>query len=177
LQRSRCSSGSSPGNSPPTACSPRSWRFPASPSRFGSTVAPPRPRRAAGALFYGWPRAAAPTDIVWEEWSAERVAELQKEGRPIYVDFTARWCFTCQTNKKAVFAGPGSGEVLKTFRDQKVATLRGDWTNRDPKITAELARWKRAAVPFNLLYLPGRAEPKVLPELLTPGVVLDALKE
>jgi thiol:disulfide interchange protein len=129
---------------------------------------------AAGSIVYGWPRADL---LAWEPWSAERVAELQKEGRPIYVDFTARWCFTCQTNKKAIFAGPGSGEVLQTFRDQKVATLRGDWTNRDPKITAELARWKRAAVPFNLLYLPGRAEPKVLPELLTPGVVLDALKE
>ena len=129
---------------------------------------------AFGAIAWGWPQTPK---VVWEDWSAERVAALQKEGRPIYVDFTARWCFTCQTNKKAVFAGPGSGEVLKTFRDKKVATLRGDWTNRDPKITAELARWKRAAVPFNLLYLPGQPEPKVLPELLTPGVVLEALKE
>lgn len=152
---------------------------------YGRATAPEarKPRRktlalslllAAGALAYGWPRAAAPDEIVWEPWSAERVAELQKEGRPIYVDFTARWCFTCQTNKKAVFHGPGSGEVLKTFRDKKVATLRGDWTNRDPKITAELARWNRAAVPFNLVYLPGRAEPKILPELLTPGTVLEA---
>ena len=130
---------------------------------------------ALGSVAWGWPRPAAPTDIVWEPWSAERVAELQKAGRPIYVDFTARWCFTCQTNKKAVFAGPGSGEVLKAFRDQKVATLRGDWTNRDPLITAELKRWDRAAVPFNLLYLPGKPEPKVLPELLTPSTVLDAL--
>ncbi len=154
---------------------------------YGRATAPEarKPRRktlalslllAAGALAYGWPRAAAPDEIVWEPWSAERVAELQKEGRPVYVDFTARWCFTCQTNKKAVFAGPGSGEVLKTFRDKKVAALRGDWTNRDPKITAELARWKRAAVPFNLVYLPGRAEPKVLPELLTPSTVLEALE-
>jgi thiol:disulfide interchange protein DsbD len=131
---------------------------------------------ALGALAYGWPRATAPDEIVWEPWSAERVAELQKAGRPIYVDFTARWCFTCQTNKKAVFHGPGSGEVLKAFRDQKVATLRGDWTNRDPLITAELKRWNRAAVPFNLLYLPGRPEPKILPELLTASTVLAALK-
>jgi thiol:disulfide interchange protein DsbD len=130
---------------------------------------------AGGAVAYGWPRAAAPTDLVWEPWSAERVAELRAEGRPIYVDFTARWCFTCQTNKKAVFAGPGSGEVLKTFRERRVATLRADWTNRDPLITAELKRWERAAVPFNLIYLPGAAEPAVLPELLTPSIVLDAL--
>jgi thiol:disulfide interchange protein DsbD len=131
---------------------------------------------AAGAIAAGWPRADAPDEIVWEPWSTERVAALQQEGRPIYVDFTARWCFTCQTNKKAVFHGPGSGEVLKAFHDRKVATLRGDWTNRDPLITAELARWNRAAVPFNLVYLPGQAEPRTLPELLTPGVVLDALK-
>ena len=150
---------------------------------YGRATAPDarKPRRktlalslllAATAVVYGWPRTDA---FVWEPWSAERVAALQKEGRPVYVDFTARWCFTCQTNKKAVFAGPGSGEVLKTFRDRKVATLRADWTNRDPLITAELARWDRAAVPFNLLYLPGQPEPTVLPELLTPGTVLDAL--
>ncbi len=130
----------------------------------------------AAAAAYGWPRSATPTDLVWEPWSAERVAALRAEGRPIYVDFTARWCFTCQTNKKAVFAGPGSGEVLKTFRDQNVATLRADWTNRDPLITAELARWSRAAVPFNLVYLPGAPAPKVLPELLTPSAVLAAVR-
>jgi thiol:disulfide interchange protein len=53
--------------------------------------------------------------------------------------------------------------------------LRGDWTNKDPLITAELARWNRSAVPFNLLYAPGQAEPTILPELLTPGIVLKAL--
>lgn len=156
---------------------------------YGCATAPSasgKPRRvpfvlaivlAVGALAYGWPRAAAPDEIVWEPWSAERVAALRAEGRPIYVDFTARWCFTCQTNKKAVFHGPGSGDVLKTFRDQKIATLRGDWTNRDPLITAELKRWNRAAVPFNLLYLPGRPEPKILPELLTAATVLEALEK
>lgn len=152
---------------------------------YGRATAPAaKPRRlafaaslllAAGAVAFGWPRPAAPTDIVWEPWSAERVAALRAEGRPIYVDFTARWCFTCQTNKAAVFAGPGSGEVLKTFRDLNVATLRGDWTNRDPLITAELARWNQAAVPFNLVYLPDVPEPVVLPPILTPSIVLDAL--
>ncbi len=132
---------------------------------------------AAVALGYGWPRSTAPDEIAWEPWSAERVAELQKEGRPIYVDFTARWCFTCQTNKKAVFHGPGSGEVLALFRAKKVAALRADWTNRDPKITAELARWNRAAVPCNLVYLPGRSEPVVLPELLGAGKVLESFSD
>jgi thiol:disulfide interchange protein DsbD len=99
---------------------------------------------------------------------------LRADGRPIYVDFTARWCATCQANKKLVF---GSDEVRRVFAEKKFALLRGDWTNRDPKITAELARWNRSAVPFDLVYLPGRPEPVPLPELLTAGMVLDAVRK
>jgi thiol:disulfide interchange protein len=122
-------------------------------------------------LNLGWPRAAAPTDIVWEPWSAERVAQLRAAGRPIYVDFTARWCATCQANKKVVFA---SEELQRYFRDHQVATLKADWTNADPRITAELAKWHRSAVPFDLVYSTKNSEPKVLPEILTPRIVLDA---
>jgi thiol:disulfide interchange protein DsbD len=120
----------------------------------------------------GWPRAVRAGDIVWEAWSNERIAQLQAEGRPVYVDFTARWCATCQANKKVVFS---SDDVKKYFREHHVATLKADWTNSDPRITAELARWHRSAVPFNLIYLPGVPEPKVLPEILTPSTVLNAL--
>ncbi|MBI5381208.1 MAG: thioredoxin family protein [Opitutae bacterium] len=145
----------------------------------GAQPAPARRGTLAGlallalGVWLGWPLAAQPTDIVWDPWSAERVAQLRAEGRPIYVDFTARWCATCQANKRVVFH---SDEVLRTFAAQKVATLRGDWTNRDPKITAELAKWGRSAVPFNLVYRPDRPEPIALPELLSPTAVLDALK-
>jgi thiol:disulfide interchange protein len=126
-----------------------------------------------GGVALGWPRNPAANEIVWEAWSVERVAALRAQGRPIYVDFTARWCATCQTNKKLVFS---SEEVLRAFREKNVATLKADWTNRDPKITAELAKWGRSAVPFNLLYLPDRDEPTVLPELLSPDTVLRALR-
>ena len=122
-------------------------------------------------LYLGWPQAAKASDITWEPWSAERVAQLQQEGRPIYVDFTARWCATCQANKKLVFA---SDKVRKLLEDRNVALLKADWTNADPKITAELAKWNRSAVPFNLVYLPGGAEPLPLPEILTPSDVLEA---
>jgi thiol:disulfide interchange protein len=146
-----------------------------------SSVSPARVRLAfTGALLLlvlgineGWPRAAKATDLVWEPWSSERVAQLRQEGRPIYVDFTARWCATCQANKKLVFS---SEEIKGYFRDHHVALLKADWTNADPRITAELAHWNRSAVPFNLVYLPTVAEPKVLPELLTPGTVLESLR-
>jgi thiol:disulfide interchange protein/DsbC/DsbD-like thiol-disulfide interchange protein len=127
----------------------------------------------AGGLHIGWPRTAQASDITWEPWSAERIVELQVEGRTIYVDFTARWCATCQTNKKLVFA---SQKVRDVVRKKNIALLRADWTRSDPRITAELARWGRSAVPFNLVYLPKNPEPETLPELLTPAIVLDALE-
>jgi thiol:disulfide interchange protein len=117
----------------------------------------------------GWPHAPAATDIAWEPWSLERVAELRTEGRPVYVDFTARWCATCQANKKLVFS---SEKVKSYFREHRIATLKADWTNADPRITAELAKWNRSAVPFNLVYVAGDTEPRVLPEILTPTLVI-----
>ena len=134
----------------------------------------------AGGLYTGWPKTAgaAPTDgsyqVAWEKWSPEAIAAAQAAGKFVYVDFTARWCATCQTNKAAVFH---DNAVLAELKQKNVVLLRGDWTNRDPKITAELARWNRSAVPFNLVYAPGRKDPVVLPELLTAGKVLDAFAQ
>ena len=121
----------------------------------------------------GWPTASKPGDIVWEKWSPEAVEKLRSENRIVYVDFTARWCATCQANKRLVFH---SSDVLRVFGEKHIATLRGDWTNKDPGITNELARYHRAAVPFNVVWLPGRADPVILPEILSPSVVLDVLK-
>jgi thiol:disulfide interchange protein DsbD len=131
-------------------------------------------------LWTGWPKEAPPApaagsyQVAWEKWSPEAVAAAHQAGRFVYVDFTARWCATCQTNKAAVFS---SREVLAALARNNVLLLKADWTNRDPAITAALAQWNRSAVPFNLIYAPGRTEPLVLPELLTPGIVLDLLQQ
>ena len=129
------------------------------------------------ALWMAWPRPLAERSspqVPWEDWSPERVSMALSEGRPVYVDFTARWCATCQTNKAAVFS---SSEVVQHFLSHEVLALRADWTNRNPLITQELARYGRSAVPFNLVFHPSQDRAIVLPEILTPGIVLDALRK
>lgn len=130
------------------------------------------------AFSLGWPRAIhagsedAP-NIVWQTWEPGLAERLAAEGRIVYVDFTARWCVTCQTNKAAVFS---SRTVLRTFAEHDIVALQADWTNRNDAITQALAAFNRSAVPFNLIYIPGQTEPIQLPELLTPGIVLNALQ-
>ena len=109
---------------------------------------------------------------VWQPWSEEAVRASLAEGRPVFVDFTAAWCVTCQANKVAAL---DRDEVQTAFRDGNVTLLMGDWTNRDPAITDILSRFGRSGVPLYLLYRPDGTV-QVLPELLTPGIVLDAVK-
>jgi thiol:disulfide interchange protein DsbD len=122
-------------------------------------------------LVWGYP---SPGQSEWQEWRPGVAEKLRDEGKIVYVDFTARWCATCKVNKLAVFS---SQEVKQAFARQGVIQLKADWTNRDPEITRALAAFGRSAVPFNLIYVPGRADPIRLPEVLTPGIVLDALNE
>jgi thiol:disulfide interchange protein len=112
--------------------------------------------------------------LIWEPWTPEREAELRREGRFVYIDFTARWCATCQVNKRAY----ESAEVIQALLRNDVALLRADWTNKDPAITRALASFNRSAIPFNLLYAPEREAPLILPEgVFGPGAVLEALRE
>jgi DsbC/DsbD-like thiol-disulfide interchange protein/cytochrome c biogenesis protein CcdA len=113
------------------------------------------------------------SDGVWEPWSPERVAELRAAGRPVFIDFTAQWCLTCQVNERIALR-PG-GPVERRLLELGVAALKADWTDRSDRIAAAIASYGRAGVPLYVLYAPGAERPVLLPELLTPGIVLDAL--
>jgi thiol:disulfide interchange protein DsbD len=108
---------------------------------------------------------------VWQSWSAEAVERELKAGRPVFVDFTAAWCVTCQVNKRLVL---NDADVRSAFAKRNVALVRADWTRRDPEITRALAALGRNGVPVYVLYRPGKS-PMLLPEVLQPSVVHDAL--
>jgi thiol:disulfide interchange protein len=113
--------------------------------------------------------------IPWERWSPGAVAKARAEGRPVLVDFTADWCLTCQANKKFALEVP---QVRKRLKEVSAVTLLGDYTRLPDEITAELNRYGRAGVPLVLVYPKNPAEPPiVLPEALTPGIVLGALEK
>jgi thiol:disulfide interchange protein DsbD len=115
----------------------------------------------------------SPDGIDWQRWSPEAVAKARSEGHPVLVDFTADWCLTCQVNKKTSIE---ISSVRSKLKEINAIALLGDYTHFPDAITAELNRYNRAGVPLVLVYPKNPdAEPIVLPEVLTPGIVLNAL--
>ena len=115
------------------------------------------------------PPAPITADAIVGDWSPAYVEQLLDEGRGIFVDFTAVWCVTCQANKATTL---GRKDVKMAFAQNNIAFLTADFTKRDPVIAAELARRQRPGVPMYLYYAPGEREPQILPEVLTPGLVI-----
>ena len=135
----------------------------------GALAAQP-PRAAAGA------GEAAPSGpgLTAEAWSPEKVKALQAEGRPILVDFTAAWCVTCQVNEKVALSG---SKVAEAFKARNAVYLKADWTNRDPVIAKALAEFDRVGVPLYVVYPKGGGAPVILPQLLTEGLVIEAIEK
>jgi thiol:disulfide interchange protein DsbD len=133
---------------------------------------------AIAAAPYG-PPASAPgasvaiaAGIPSEPWSPARVAALRAEGKPVFVDFTAAWCVTCQVNEQVAL---NTTEAVKAFQRTGAVYLKADWTNRDSAIAKALADQGRVGVPLYLVYAPDGGAPQVLPQLLTSGLVAQAL--
>jgi thiol:disulfide interchange protein/DsbC/DsbD-like thiol-disulfide interchange protein len=117
---------------------------------------------------------AARSAAAWQPWSAVGVQHALAAGQPVFVDFTASWCLSCQVNERIALSQP---EVMQAFGAKNVALFRADWTREDPAITQALTALGRSGVPVYALYSPGENNPRLLPQVLTPGIVLDAINE
>ena len=104
--------------------------------------------------------------------SPQRLAQARAQGRPVFVNMTAAWCITCLVNERVALS---ADSVAAAFRAADVLYLKGDWTNRDPGISDYLAGFGRSGVPLYVYYPPG-GEPRVLPQILTPAIVRQALE-
>jgi thiol:disulfide interchange protein DsbD len=139
----------------------------------------------AGLLAWSWPaqmpaadaaaggagKSTVAADGAWLPYDEALLQRLAAEGRPVFVDFTAAWCVSCQVNKRLVL---NTDETRQAFERANVALMRADWTRRDPVITQALARLGRNGVPVYVLLRPG-LEPLLLPEILSHGIVKQAL--
>lgn len=103
--------------------------------------------------------------IVWNTWSPEAVQEALKEGHPVFIDFTARWCLTCQANKKIAY----TEDVEKLMAEYGMVLFRADKTKPNPAIDSALKALNRSSVPVNVLYVPGNDKPFITAEILTSG--------
>lgn len=111
----------------------------------------------------------------WRPFSPQQLAADRTQGKAVFVDFSAAWCLSCQVNERVVL---DRADVEAAFRKSGVVTMRADWTNHDDTITETLASLGRSGVPTYALYSGGpQTPPKLLPEVLTPGIVFDALKQ
>ncbi len=108
-----------------------------------------------------------------EPFTQARLDELKAQGRPVFVNLTAAWCITCKVNERVALK---SGEVAQAFQTAGITYLKGDWTKTNPEITALLEHFGRAGVPLYLFYPGHGAGPHVLPQILTPSLVLDEIK-
>jgi thiol:disulfide interchange protein len=110
--------------------------------------------------------------ISWEPFSPARLTELINAGKPVFIDFTADWCLSCKVNEKVALSRP---EVAKRFKEKNVVALQADWTHSDSAITEALAGYGRNSIPLYVLYSGSGSGYHILPQVLTPSIVNDAV--
>jgi thiol:disulfide interchange protein DsbD len=109
----------------------------------------------------------------WNDYSPDAVTAALQNGDAVFIDFSAAWCLTCQVNERTVL---NQASVIAEFDRHQVKRFRADWTDRNPIITDALAKLGRSGVPVYVYYPPGSVKPQLLPELLTAGIVINAIR-
>jgi thiol:disulfide interchange protein len=123
----------------------------------------------ATALVTRAPAGAESANVTGQAFSENRLASLRAEGKPVFAYFTADWCLTCKVNEKAAIE---TTAVSDAFKAGDVQVLVGDWTNGDPALGRFLEAHGRSGVPLYLYYAPGAATPQILPQILTPDMLV-----
>ena len=108
---------------------------------------------------------------LWEPYSPDRLAELRKEYKPVFINLTADWCITCLANERVAL----KKSFYLALAENNITYLKGDWTNNDPEITKLLNDFQRGGVPLYLMYPAGEGKPIVLPQILRESIVLSAI--
>lgn len=125
-------------------------------------------------LAIAWPESTRPNSPIatvesgWVPFSSQKISALRAQNKAVFVDFTATWCITCQVNKRVAL---NQENVVKRFKELDIIRMKADWTVKDPEITQALAEFGRNGVPLYVFY-PAGGEPRILPEVLTPDIVL-----
>ena len=117
---------------------------------------------------------ANPSGIVQVAFSEQALADLRAQGRVVFVNMTADWCVSCKANEKAVFARDGFRAAMDAAN---AVYMVGDYTDVDPAITAYLQRHQAVGVPLYVVYPRNGGEGRILPVIVTPGLVADALAQ
>jgi thiol:disulfide interchange protein len=157
------------------------WSLPHKPARTRLIAVLLALAAIGGGLRLGWPHiekqpagahgAKFENGLLWEPWSEAKIKELTAAGKPVYIDFTAKWCLTCQVNKRVY----PDARIQELFKKYGVVAVKADYTNEDEPIKQAFTALGRGAVPVNALYIPGVKEPLVLPEILTVDNLSEAL--
>lgn len=127
----------------------------------------------------GSPGHALPTSssegIQWQPFSLQKLEAHLGRNEAVFIDFTAEWCLTCKVNEKTVLTDRA---VIRKFAEKGIVPIKADWTNRNEEITRLLAKFGRSGVPLYVLFPAGKPDqPIILPEVITSGIILDALEK